>query len=543
MRKKLLSLLTVLCLVLGMLPATAMAAEFADLAAELGYEESEIAQYVSEDTEITADADGLVLVVAPVSVTVKDAKLSTGLLVAPGAEGAKVILSEGADVNAVIVMAKADVTVEEKAVAASVTVTAPETTVAVAGEVKTVTVAEEAEKTAVTVAETAKVETVEVSAPAAAVEVVGEVASVSVTETAAAATVTVAENATVSTLEVAAPDVKADVAGTVESVTVAETATGAELAVSETATVTEVTDNTGELTVSGAGASNVTVTDTTADPTEEDKDDAEEDEDDASIFIPDLIITDTHMADPGIKKAPLEDHSQSNPIPSDVLNASQSISVTNGENDNEFNVVITARDLYWHANSENAPFKASWVGLAIPKCTEEGYTYQYYQLKVGTTPDESSPLGALKTPTNEYTDTQTGISYDTFYYGFPGPSFVSDGAFYQLSAVKVPTGGTSDAATLEPEFVLNIAFDITMKDPSEYVAPEAANEISTLEDSVEVEEADETDEEVTVVPLEVAPLTTPTEAPAVEETTEIEVPEVEEPAVVPADPAEELAEA
>lgn len=291
MRKKLLSLLTVLCLVLGMLPATALAAEYADLAKELGYSEEEVAMYIDEDTELSEDVEGLIIVVAPVKVTVKGAKLATGLVVVPDAEGATVTLGENADVNAVIVMAKAEVTVEETAVAASVTVTAPEASVTVAGTVETVTLAEEAENAVVTVAETAKVETVEVAAPAAAVEVVGEVKTVAVQETAAAATVTVAETATVSALEVAAPDVKADVAGTVESVTVAETATGAELAVAETATVTEVTDATGELTVSGDGADKVTVNDTTA--SEEEEED-EEDEENINIdvpFVPPVVET------------------------------------------------------------------------------------------------------------------------------------------------------------------------------------------------------------------------------------------------------------
>lgn len=274
MKKKLLSVLLALTMMLTVLPVSAMAAELTEdqkstLVAQ-GYSEEEIANaiFISEDTELTEDVEGLIIIVAPVKVTIKGAKLTTGLLIAPGAKGASVVLGESANVNAVIVMDTAEVTVEEKAVAASVTVTAPEAKVAVAGEVKTVTVAAEAEKAAVTVAETAKVDTVEVAAPAAAVEVAGAVASVAVAETAAGASVAVAETATVSALEVAAPDVKADVAGTVESVTVAETATGAELAVAETATVTEVADSTGALTVSGDGAANVTVTDTTAEPVE-----------------------------------------------------------------------------------------------------------------------------------------------------------------------------------------------------------------------------------------------------------------------------------
>ena len=285
MRKKLLSLLTVLCLVLGMLPTTAFAA-----AAE-AYEKNEVARVITTDTEIAEDIDGLVLVDAPCKVTVKDAKLSVGIVVSPDAAGAEVILTGTTEAAEVVVLSASSVKVEETATATSVTVDAAEATVEVAGTAAEVIVTENAEKTAVTVAETAKVETVSVAAPAAAVEVVGEVKTVAVAETAAAATVTVAETATVSDLEVAAPDVKADVAGTVESVTVAETATGAELVVAETATITEVTDATGELTVSGDGADKVTVNDTTA--SEEEEED-EEDEENINIdvpFVPPVVET------------------------------------------------------------------------------------------------------------------------------------------------------------------------------------------------------------------------------------------------------------
>ena len=448
MRKKLLSLLTVLCLVLGMLPATALAAEYADLAKELGYSEEEVAMYIDEDTELSEDVEGLIIVVAPVKVTVKGAKLATGLVVVPDAEGATVTLGENADVNAVIVMAKAEVTVEETAVAASVTVTAPEASVTVAGTVETVTLAEEAENAVVTVAETAKVETVEVAAPAAALEVVGEVKTVAVQETAAAATVTVAETATVSALEVAAPDVKADVAGTVESVTVAETATGAELAVAETATVTEVTDATGELTVSGDGAANVTVTDSST-PTEDEKGNEDKTDDAGETVVPNLPIIDNHKADPGFAVAPLVDHSGD--TETEITPTTYTPVVSNGAADNEFRVVIKAEGLEKHTAANNQ--EHAWVGLAIPK--QDNYSYYLIRL-TGENANQKTTLDADATWTNP----NNGITYDTFY--FNTDNFVGDTSDkFQIGVVAGENAATS---TLEPEFVINLAFDVTLAD-------------------------------------------------------------------------------
>lgn len=392
MRKKLLSLLTVLCLVLGMLPATAMAA---GIAAELGYSEDEVAMYISEDTDLTEDVEGLIIVTAPVKVTIKGAKLTTGLVIAPGAEGAAVTLSENADVNAVIVMAKAEVTVEETAVAETVTVTAPETKVSVAGEVKVVNVAEEAEKTTVSVAETAKVETVTVSAPAAAVEVSGEVASVAVAETAAGAAVTVAETATVKTYEVAAPDVKTEVAGTVESVKVAETATGNELAVTETAKVAEVTDATGELTVSGDGAANVTVTDSTTPAG--DTADEEAAGDNSNIDLPPVVIQPEEKTAPAgapqgnLVTAPIGKDNATNY----KLEVSDVTTQYSGDANAVYNVKIHAENVK-QTTSGNPPSngstgtKANWVGIGIPVSTDGNYAYKFYTLtrwRADATPD------------------------------------------------------------------------------------------------------------------------------------------------------------
>lgn len=232
MRKKLLSLLTVLCLVLGMLPATAMAIDTTNI----DKTDAENVMVVAEDTELTGTIEKLVLVDAAVKVDVTDATLTVGLVVSPDAEGAEVTIS-GTTAAEVVVLANASVKTDEATT----------------------------------------VQTVTVDAAAATVEVAGEVASVVLTENAEGVTLTVAETATVAAVEVAAPNATVEVSGTVESVAVAATATGTELVVSESATVAAVTDATGGLTVSGAGAENVAV-ENTAESTEGEEDKDTEDE-------------------------------------------------------------------------------------------------------------------------------------------------------------------------------------------------------------------------------------------------------------------------
>ena len=450
MRKKLLSLLTVLCLVLGMLPATALAAEYADLAAELGYSEEEVALYISEDTELTEDVEGLVLVVAPVTVTVKGAKLTTGLVVVPDAEGAVVTLGENADVNAVIVMAKAEVVVEETAVAASVTVTAAEASVTVAGTVETVTVAEDAEGTTVTVAETAKVETV----------------------------------------KVAAPSVKVAVAGTVETVDVAETATDAELVVEETAAITEVTDATGALTVSGDGAENVTVTDTSAEPDEdEEKKDEEKDDEETkddtntdNYNPPSTTQPTTRPNDAKLVVAPQVDHPEakdpvSSAAPLTGLSTGYDVSSKLVEGTtNTYDVVIYAKNVVKHTNANGA--EGYWVGFGIPIQTGDGApTYTYYA--VTSTSDASTVDWSQKSPITsiaERTYTVGDTTYNTVYFDADG---------LEGAAMKVQ-------ASNGVEYLFNITFDVTTVPPTE--DPTNLEEGSAFED-LEIVETEEPDSE------------------------------------------------
>ena len=143
MRKKILSVLLALCMVLTLLPVAAFAAKLTDAqVAELkakGYTDAQIeeiqkqiADYESdeivlvfEDTVIDQAESRLVLVVGKCNVEVS-AALETGIVVAPGAADAKVALKAGADVNAVVVLDKAEVVVEKDAKAANVTLAAAE---------------------------------------------------------------------------------------------------------------------------------------------------------------------------------------------------------------------------------------------------------------------------------------------------------------------------------------------------------------------------------------------------------------------------------
>lgn len=86
MRRKILAMSIVFCMLLGMVPVV-LANELTDA---LGISEEEVAMYISEDTVLKEDVDGLVLVTDPVTVTIDGAKLSTGLVVAPNAAADKI---------------------------------------------------------------------------------------------------------------------------------------------------------------------------------------------------------------------------------------------------------------------------------------------------------------------------------------------------------------------------------------------------------------------------------------------------------------------
>lgn len=486
MKKKLLSVLLALTMMLTVLPVSAMAVDLTEeqktaLEAQ-GYtaeqieelEANEQIMVVSEDTVLEEDYDGLILVVGKCTVTVRGAKVGVGMIVLPGAQDAKVVLESSANVNAVVVLDKAEVVVEAEAQATYLTVAAPEAAVTVSGAVEKLTVDEAAEAAQVTVAETATVAAVTVSAPEVKAEIAGTVTEVAVTETAAGASVAVAETAAVSTLAVAAPDVKAEVAGAVESVTVAETATGAELAVAETATVTEVTDNTGALTVSGDGAANVTVTDTTAEPTEPAEDDKKDEEEpadktdstdrtDADADMP-IVPAEKTLAEKvaeGIGAAPLDDHGydyckdDGNYV---IKNDAYSSTSGNGADranglaagynvtttqtgENTFDVHVVGTDVLAHGNSAHEG--GCWVGIAIP--VEAGYTYTYCELSG----EESTPISRIS-----YFTGADGTEYDTFYWAGRADAAgkIHFDYVYEVTMTNDETGETS-------VITLNIAVD------------------------------------------------------------------------------------
>ncbi len=177
MRKKILSVLLALCMVLTLLPIAAYAAELTDAQKQAlkdqGYTDEQIANVlvVDEDTVIDADEDRLVIVVGKCTVTVRGAALATGIVVAPGAGDASIVLEAQSNVNAIVVLDKAEVVVQQDAQAANVTVAAPEAAVTVQGTVQTLAVDKAAENAQVTVAETAKVDTVNIDAAGVTAEI------------------------------------------------------------------------------------------------------------------------------------------------------------------------------------------------------------------------------------------------------------------------------------------------------------------------------------------------------------------------------------
>lgn len=490
MKKKLLSVLLALTMMLTVLPVSAMAVDLTEdqktaLEAQ-GYtaeqleelEANEQIMVVSEDTVLEEDYDGLILVVGKCTVTVRGAKVGVGMIVLPGAQDAKVVLESSANVNAVVVLDKAEVVVEAEAQATYLTVAAPEAAVTVSGAVEKLTVDEAAEAAQVTVAETATVAAVTVSAPEVKAEIAGTVTEVAVTETAAGASVAVAETAAVSTLAVAAPDVKAEVAGTVESVTVAETATGAELAVAETATVTEVTDNTGALTVSGDGAANVTVTDTTAEPTEPAEDDKKDEEEpadktdstdrtDADADMP-IVSAEKTLAEKvgeGIGAAPLDDHGYTaggdvnkngsydkigTPTSGNAADRANGLAAsynatTTQTGENTFDVHVVGTEVLAHGNSNNDG--GCYIGIAIP--VEAGYSYTYCLVDNDGTKNPTYKISSF---------IENDVNYDTFYW----TGALNAGNNYTLHFDRViEVTMTNDETGEKTVITLNVDADVT----------------------------------------------------------------------------------
>lgn len=401
MRKKLLSLFVVFCMLLGMVPAI-FANEITDA---LGIKEEDVSMYVSEDTVLTENVEGLVLVTAPVRVTIDGAKLETGLVLAPSAGDATVTIANAADVNAVVVLSEATVTIEASAAVANIDVSAANadvevagtvgsitveadaagaqvvvaqaatvTTVAVAaanvsvdvaGTVSTVSVAQTAASAKVTVEQTATVSTVSVAGSNASVDVAGSVKTVTVSQTAASANINVEKSATVSNVNVAAKDVTIEVSGTVESVNVAESATGAQLVANEGANVSKVTDATGELEVSGEAADAIPEPTAPAeDETYDEPEDEHPEQDDSSAGTENQYADAQAFADQ-IKGAPLVDWTGGK-AGKPTEDGDPSYKVT-AKATSKKDITVTAKgNVKPHTPGGDAP-EAKWIGIAIPK--------------------------------------------------------------------------------------------------------------------------------------------------------------------------------
>ena len=486
MRKKLLSLLTVLCLVLGMLPTTALAA------ATEAYENNEVALIITTDTEITEDVDGLVLVDAPCTVTVTDAKLSVGIVVSPDAAGAEVVLNGATEAAEVVVLAAASVKVEETANAGIVTVDAAEATVEIAGTAAEITVTENAEKTTVTVAETAKVTgDVTNAAPESVVSIKGEVSgNMTTAETAVGATTEVAETATVSgSVTNAAPDSTMKVDGKVEGgIANTETATGATLEVGANAEITgEVTDATGELTVTGDGAANITVTDTSAsDEDEEDSEDAEdeddgEDADDATEeentpAFDDVAPPPATYNGPRIVWAPLHDHKHAQGSHDEncgtdqtstlATNPNVSTPVLTGTVANDApraSVTVSADNITQHTNADGGEAKY-WIGFGVEVPETKVGEYHYYVFE--KTEGVYGNAQHMTSVTNRVYQMDETTFFNTFYVNV-GPNGGS------IDFTYVVTDGTNNSTSLEEMLasdnvvcVLDVTLDVDGTTPA-----------------------------------------------------------------------------
>lgn len=479
MRKKILSVLLALCMVLALLPVAAFAAKLTDdQVAELkakGYTDAQIeeiqkqiATYESDEVVLVFDnttidqaENRLVLVVGKCDVEV-NAALSTGIVVAPGAADAKVAIKAGADVNAVVVLDKAEVVVEKDAKAASVTVAAAEASVTVAGEVSSVAVTEAAEKASVTVAEGATVASVEVAAPEAKAEIAGTVESVTVAETAKGAETTV--SGTVTNVTVAAPDTKTDVANgaSVGSVTVGEKATGTEINAADGATVGEVSDpagnNTGNTAAPEPSPSPSASPAPTPAPTPAPADPAGPDP----------------VADGLVVPAPVVDAANPSEYPYTSLEA------VNSANGNKVTINVTG--LGSHENG--AGTNAYWVGVAIPMpAANEAYTLVV--LKTDKTTGKAT--GAVTMTGNQVPGSQMNAqnikqavadeNYQCIYFGSLSGNFTQN---YEIVAVK----DAEDATAIKGAFgaLVDKTAALTAADEA---ATAAENELASAQRTLE----------------------------------------------------------
>lgn len=549
MRKKIVSTLLALCMVLSLLPITVFAAELteaqkADLKAQ-GYTDEQIENVliIEEDTEIDADEERLVVVLNPgVTVTVKGAKLATGIVVAPGAVDAKVVLAAESDVNAVVVLEKAEVTLEENSKATYVTVAAAEATVSVSGEAEKVTVNEVAEKATVTVTASAAVSEMTVAAPETKAEIAGTVTTVTVAETATSAATTVTSTGKVTDVAVAAPSAATEISGTVTTVAVAETAKGASTTVGASGSVTNVTVDAPETTITANGTvENVTVgenaTDTslngnpgnvsdnsgnvidTNKPVEPETPSNPSTGDDTPVQLPQ---TKAEEIASGIIAAPLDDHRTEKNLNGLIKNttgngAAQAnglasyYNVTSKQDGSKatstFDVVIVAKDLVAHENTAGQVY--AWVGISIP--VKDGWVNSY--MTVAANGDKTAVEDVINwTAAN-------GQQYNTFYYAFGKGSGNTTGAgatpnqTIEITTTNPTTGETS-------KVIVNVKADIDAVQSNEDEAPNSTTNPAESDPAQIVEKLEDrnvtldTDVKDTIVPPSATPSASPSASPS-----------------------------
>ena len=465
MRKKLLSLLTVLCLVLGMLPATAMAVELTDeqkdALLEQGYTEEEIAELeaedkvlvISEDTEIDEDYDGLILIVASCNVTIKGASIGVGVVILPGAADTTVTLTEAATVNAVVVLEEnAEVVTEADTTVTYLTVAAPNAVVTIAGSVERYTLTEDAAGTESTIS--GSVETMTTDAPDT--------------------TTTVAEE------------------GTVGDVNVGETATGT--TINNNGTINTVNDEGGNATVNGNAPTSSEEEEEDEEEEEEEEEATEEEEEEINFDqypIPQKTIAE--KAGESIVAAPLDDHGISGMDPytnrngtvtatadtaanglADKYTAETSAITTDSEGNYVMDVVVTGRNVIAHGNSTGQG--GCFVGFAIP--VYDGYKYTFERAAVTTSNGTTTvAVDSVEVSPNGYWYDDLGQLYASFYFAgnMSGGDFtdgegelgtknyqytitITENADAEEGKVETSTGA-EDGESLT--LIVNVTYDVT----------------------------------------------------------------------------------
>lgn len=506
MKKKFLSVLLSLAMLLTLLPVSALAVDLTDeqkeALLEQGYTEEEIAELeendrvmvITEDTELTEDFDGLILIMGSATVTITDAKVGLGVIVMTGVEDVKIVLAEGAEVNAVIALEKAEIVIEKDAKVNFVTVAASDTTVTVEGTVEQLTIDEAAANTEVNVAATGSV---------AAASINGTDTNFTAEDGASVGTVTVGENAAGTTI---------------------------------TGEVEEVIDEAGNATVNGEPAN----TEDKDDEEDEEKEDKEK-EDEPNFEAPVVPMPSKEPA-LDIKKADVD---SSNYTVYDVT-AMDGGTATNGAPIIDVKVIT---DMKAHAGSGGTK---AWAGIAIPQIdassADSSYKYTFVAIRGtdGTIAHQDWGSSYWKTQNNSGVVQIDGAAYDVFYFNAQNfGSVCAAGGTLQVIISDDYYGGTSGTINTQEKYQEALSHaDYVLNLMVEYIDTTAQiamlNDMSEdgegfEDDETPSEEASAEDTPAEVTPAEVTPAEeAPTEVTPAEATPAEEAPAEVTPADAPA---------